>query len=73
MSVGYCSIAALMSALAMADGVAHSTAVDQVQARAGESSSDRVFGVLNALGGIAFTFGGQAGGQGGCEGGRVEE
>jgi len=54
MSIGYCGIAAGAS-IAVA---ANSPAPDYVHD--GQSTADRVFGVFNALGGIAFTFGGQA-------------
>lgn len=53
-SIGYCSIAAGASASYAADNPS------PPPFRVNESSADKAFGVLNALGGIAFTFGGQA-------------
>jgi len=55
MSIGYCSIAAGAS---LAAAIGNETAPPTT--RPGESEADRVFGAFNALGGIAFTFGGQA-------------
>jgi amino acid permease len=54
MSVGYCGIAAAASAAAAAAGPAPDFS------RAGQAPADRAFGVLSALGSVAFTFGGQA-------------
>jgi len=54
MSIGYCAIAAGASIAAAVSGE------DQIETRSNESTADKVFGVLNALGGVAFTFGGQA-------------
>jgi hypothetical protein len=53
-SIGYCSIAAGASASYAANNPS------PPRFRVDESSADKAFGVLNALGGIAFTFGGQA-------------
>jgi amino acid permease len=55
MSVGYCSIAAAAST---ATGIENTEPPPMT--RPNESKADHFFGVLNALGGIAFTFGGQA-------------
>lgn len=55
MSCGYCSIAIAMSG---AHAAAHGPSTDL--RHEGLSTADRVFGVFNALGGVAFTFGGQA-------------
>ncbi|KAG7667163.1 hypothetical protein KSW81_000904 [Nannochloris sp. 'desiccata'] len=55
MSVGYCTIAAAASTAAAIENTA-----PPPMTRPEESQADRFFGVLNALGGIAFTFGGQA-------------
>ena len=55
MSVGYCSIAFGASVAAST-----SAASPPPLTRPNESSADHFFGVLNALGSIAFTFGGQA-------------
>jgi aerobic-type carbon monoxide dehydrogenase small subunit (CoxS/CutS family) len=53
MSCGYCTIATVMSAVhAARHGPAANTTHD------GLSTADRVFSVFNALGGVAFTFGG---------------
>lgn len=54
MSIGYCLIAVIMSIIQAADGS------EVVFSRGEESQADRIFGVFNALGGIAFTYGGQA-------------
>ena len=54
MSIGYCAIAAGASVAAAVRGD------EPVENRVNESTADKVFGVLNALGGVAFTFGGQA-------------
>ena len=57
MSVGYCTIAVGMStATALSGGAGAEGAAPPRQ----QSSADKTFGVLNALGGVAFTFGGQA-------------
>ena len=55
MSVGYCTIAVVMSWIKAADPESK-----VVFSREDESRADYIFGVFNALGGIAFTFGGQA-------------
>jgi hypothetical protein len=55
MSIGYCSIAAAASTAAAIENT-----IPLPTTRLEESQADRVFGVFNALGGIAFTFGGQA-------------
>jgi amino acid permease len=55
MSVGYCCIAAAASTAA-----AINSPMPPPMTRPNESEADHFFGVLNALGGIAFTFGGQA-------------
>lgn len=55
MSVGYCTIAAAAST-----AVAVESTTPPPTTRPEESTADYIFGVLNALGGIAFTFGGQA-------------
>jgi amino acid permease len=55
MSVGYCTIAAAASTAA-----AIGNTTPPLKTRPEESQADHIFGVLNALGGIAFTFGGQA-------------
>ena len=56
MSCGYCSIAIAMSG---AHAAAHGPSTDL--RHEGLSTADRVFGVFNALGGVAFTFGGGCG------------
>lgn len=53
-SIGYCGIAAGASAAYATNNPSPPSS------RLNESSADHVFGVLNALGGVAFTFGGQA-------------
>ncbi|PRW51175.1 Lysine histidine transporter 1 [Chlorella sorokiniana] len=55
MSCGYCSIAIVMSSLHAAK---HGPATQW--RHEGISQADRVFSVFNALGSVAFTFGGQA-------------
>jgi amino acid permease len=55
MSIGYCMIAAGGSIAAAASGVEKSATTES-----SESTADAVFGVMNALGSVAFTFGGQA-------------
>lgn len=55
MSIGYCLIAAGGSIAAAVSGEETYSA-----ARESESQADKVFGVMNALGSVAFTFGGQA-------------
>ena len=55
MSCGYCGIAVVQSGLHVArHGPAQRWTHDEL------SAADKVFGVFNALGGVAFTFGGQA-------------
>lgn len=54
MSIGYCAIAAGASIAAVVNGV------ENIEYRTGESSADKAFGIMNSLGGVAFTFGGQA-------------
>ncbi|KAI3427219.1 hypothetical protein D9Q98_007154 [Chlorella vulgaris] len=55
MSCGYCTIAVVLSSMqASRDGAAPHELPSEL------STADRVFGVFNALGGVAFTFGGQA-------------
>lgn len=65
MSIGYCTIAAGGSiAVALDDGVdnsmTNSTDTDGVHTDSSGSTADTVFGIMNALGSVAFTFGGQA-------------
>lgn len=54
MSIGYCGIAAGASIAAAVSGDEKSSEPRE------ESNADNVFGILNSLGGVAFTFGGQA-------------
>ena len=66
MSVGYCLIAVGGSLASKWGGDEAATATAPAPAKAGEdesqgeSTADLVFGVMNALGSVAFTFGGQA-------------
>jgi hypothetical protein len=53
-SIGYCAIAAGASASYAASNPS------PPRERVDASAADEIFGILNALGGIAFTFGGQA-------------
>eukprot|EP00887_Chlorella_sp_A99_P007119 scaffold2.g7119.t1 len=54
MSVGYSTVAVVMSGVKMASG-------DQVlYDRTNDSHASNIFGTFNALGAVAFTFGGQA-------------
>jgi hypothetical protein len=59
MSIGYSAIAATLSAL-HASSSAGTPAAAPHGGRLGASHADVVFGTLNSLGGVAFTFGGQA-------------
>ena len=57
MSCGYCAIAVAMSGVHLA---AHGLASPATHGAAGDlSTADLVFGVFNALGSVAFTFGGR--------------
>ena len=56
MSCGYCAIAVVMSSLKVAsDGPA--SGADYLHT--GLSTADKVCGVFNSLGSVAFTFGGR--------------
>lgn len=55
MSIGYTSIAVVMSAIHIAGGGQHAQPAPRPA-----STASTIFGVFNALGGVAFTFGGQA-------------
>jgi len=57
MSIGYCTIAAGGSIAAAVQGTDD---VDGAMTNTTSSTADDVFGVMNALGSVAFTFGGQA-------------
>lgn len=58
MSVGYCTIAAAASAAQAVENA--NNGMQPPYTRPERSTADRIFGVFNALGSIAFTFGGQA-------------
>lgn len=56
MSCGYCSISIAMSLRHVAREGPATTMAHHL----GLSTADRVFGIFNALGGVAFTFGGES-------------
>lgn len=64
MSIGYCTIAAggsIAAALSDEDyAVVGNTTDVQNNSSSSSSTADNVFGIMNALGSVAFTFGGQA-------------
>lgn len=62
MSCGYCGIAVTMSLLA----VARDSVAPAARPEGQLSQADYVFGVFNALGGVAFTFGGAHRGAAAC-------
>jgi len=59
MSVGYCLIA-VGGSIAVAVGGQGDAEYSEATDSSSESTADIVFGVMNALGSVAFTFGGQA-------------
>lgn len=61
MSCGYCGIAVVMSVV-----TARSNPEPPATSLEGLSRADLVFGVFNALGGVAFTFGGEHLGAASC-------
>lgn len=63
MSIGYCTIAAggsIAAAVGDEDYANDSTNSTDISTGSSSSTADNVFGIMNALGSVAFTFGGQA-------------
>jgi amino acid permease len=63
MSIGYCTIAAggsIAAAVGDEDYANGSTNSTDISTGSSSSTADNVFGIMNALGSVAFTFGGQA-------------